>query len=544
MSYSITNSSGTTYTVTDGTINNTFDIDLIGRGYVGYGTALNTNFLRMLENFASGTAPTKPTLGQLWYDSVNNTIKVYNGASFVKISGDVPTQYASLEIANLLISSQSITGQLTNTNVNIAANGIGTVVLGKTAIAGLPTGRFLYTASNGTIQATTMQYTPTGDTVTVTSVNATNLAGAITTAAQTQITSVGTLTSLAVSGNVGIGTTSPTVKLDVQGTGAVYGRIASTNSNYAILQLTSGANTAQFETFGTNTYLTNYVSGGTLYLQQVGSGNILAFTNSLERVRIANTGNVGIGNTNPNYTLTVGGNIGFNGNLYQNGNLFRGGVTYTASASAPSSPNTGDQWYNTGNDILYTRANDGVSNFWLDISSLPSTFANVSITGNLNLSGSLTNNIIPFASNTYNLGSSARYFNAVYGVAINAQYADLAELYESDKTYEPGTVVDFGGEFEITEAKPNSKRVAGIISTNPAYLMNSLAQGHFMLPVALQGRVPCKVKGNIAKGDLLVSAGGGYAETNNDAVAGTIVGKALQDFNGNFGIIEVVVGRC
>ena len=87
MTYSITNTSGsTTYSINDSTVNqNDTDLTFIGRGYNSYGSALNTNFLRVLENFANTSAPTKPIMGQLWYDSLNGQLKVYNGSSFVAI---------------------------------------------------------------------------------------------------------------------------------------------------------------------------------------------------------------------------------------------------------------------------------------------------------------------------------------------------------------------------------------------------------------------------------------------------------------------------
>ena len=82
-----------------------------------------------------------------------------------------------------------------------------------------------------------------------------------------------------------------------------------------------------------------------------------------------------------------------------------------------------------------------------------------------------------------------------------------------------------------------------MVSTNPAYLMNSEAAGEFILPIALQGRVPCKVYGPVAKGDILVSAGNGFAEVDNNPTVGTIIGKSLMQFDQTEGIIEVVVGR-
>lgn len=129
------------------------------------------------------------------------------------------------------------------------------------------------------------------------------------------------------------------------------------------------------------------------------------------------------------------------------------------------------------------------------------------------------------------------------GTATSAQYADLAENYVSDSEYEPGTVLEIGGEFEVTIAQVNSNKIAGVVSTNPAYLMNSHCKGNNIVAIALQGRIPCKVKGPISKGDILVSAGNGFACTTSTPQFGTIIGKSLEDFSGLEGIVEVLVGR-
>lgn len=131
--------------------------------------------------------------------------------------------------------------------------------------------------------------------------------------------------------------------------------------------------------------------------------------------------------------------------------------------------------------------------------------------------------------------------NKFRGRATSAEYADLAENYVADRLYEPGTVLDFGGEFEVTVAEDETRRVAGIVSTNPGYLMNSECKGKYVVALALEGRVPCKVRGKIRKGDLLTSGGNGYARPSIDPKIGTIVGKALEDFDGPDGVIEVVV---
>jgi hypothetical protein len=138
-------------------------------------------------------------------------------------------------------------------------------------------------------------------------------------------------------------------------------------------------------------------------------------------------------------------------------------------------------------------------------------------------------------------GSGNFSAGTITATATNAQYADLAEIYKGDSDIEPGTVVVFGGEFEITECEEDSSHaVAGVISTDPAHLMNAEAEGS---PVALAGRVPCKVTGPVAKGDLMVSSSvPGHAKADNNASAGRIIGKAIEDKDGDDnGVIEVLV---
>ena len=130
------------------------------------------------------------------------------------------------------------------------------------------------------------------------------------------------------------------------------------------------------------------------------------------------------------------------------------------------------------------------------------------------------------------------------GTRLTATYADLAEYYSSDKNYSAGTVLDFGGEHEVTIAGIESNKIAGVVSAEPAYVMNGMIQCEYPVAIALQGRVPCKVKGKVSKGDMMISAGDGFAKaTIATPKLGTVIGKALQNFDGEEGIIEVVVGR-
>ena len=148
-------------------------------------------------------------------------------------------------------------------------------------------------------------------------------------------------------------------------------------------------------------------------------------------------------------------------------------------------------------------------------------------------------------SGTGNIGATGATFNTVFAKATTAQYADLAEIYIADDNYLPGTVVVFGGSKEITVTNTaHDTRVAGVISTNPAYLMNSEVQG---LPVALTGRVPCLVQGPINKGELLVTGlKPGTAQKINSArfQPGCVIGKSLKNIpDDELKLIEIVVGR-
>jgi hypothetical protein len=165
-------------------------------------------------------------------------------------------------------------------------------------------------------------------------------------------------------------------------------------------------------------------------------------------------------------------------------------------------------------------------------------------TGNINTGA----NIMPTANATANIGSATLSYNTIFAKATSAQYADLAEKYVADSNYSPGTVIEFGGTNEVTiTTVSHSAQVAGIVSTNPSYLMNSGLVDQNAIEVALVGRVPCQVVGTIAKGDRLVSSNIPGVATALDMTQyqpGCIVGKALEAYNSNsVGTIEVAVGR-
>jgi hypothetical protein len=120
-------------------------------------------------------------------------------------------------------------------------------------------------------------------------------------------------------------------------------------------------------------------------------------------------------------------------------------------------------------------------------------------------------------------------------------------MYVSDENYAPGTVVEFGGEQEITiSSASHSTAVAGIVSTNPSYLMNSTQTGDHVLPIALTGRVPCRVQGPVRKGDVLVTSSipGVAQRIGMNWQPGCVLGKSMEAIdNTEIQTIEVAVGR-
>ena len=146
-----------------------------------------------------------------------------------------------------------------------------------------------------------------------------------------------------------------------------------------------------------------------------------------------------------------------------------------------------------------------------------------------------------------NLGNVTGYWSLTGSSRFQATYAaDLAENYEGDEQYEVGTVLVFGGDKEVTTTTiKGDTRVAGVVSDTAAYTMFEACPGLKNL-IALQGRVPCKVVGKIRKGDILITSGipGVAVAANGDARVGTVVGKAIKDYDSDhIGLVEIAVGR-
>ena len=275
-----------------------------------------------------------------------------------------------------------------------------------------------------------------------------NIIGNVLTASQPFITSLGQLTSLAMGGQI----TSRSI-------------IPDANNTYS---LGSGGSTRWSKIWAYDLDISGGVSTSTI----TASGNIVINTTGAAALTTT-TAVAEVFNTTAS-TIRIGA----------------GGVTEFDSNTQSTSSTTGAVQIKGGMSVA-------TGNLYIGGSAGNAVVA----TGNIAIAG----NIIPIGANaSYNIGSTTQWFNTFYGISTQAQYADLAENYQADADYQPGTVVIFGGANEITVTdKHADHRIAGVVSTNPAYLMNAATPG---TPIALRGRVPVKVAGPVYKGDLLVTS--------------------------------------
>ena len=497
MSYTVNktnnSSSPNSYTVQDGVVNTQTDLSFIGKGYAGYGELIAENFLHLLENFANTSAPTKPIEGQLWYDSTNNRLKVYSGSAFVPAGGNVPYQSSapsSLNIGDLWVDSD--TGQL------YFYNGTASVLVGPPSSTG---------TTNGFTFDTILDSGDTNQNITKLFNDGNLLA----------IISEDTFTpKVSISGFATIkkGITLTTAISDV--------KFQGTASDADALGGVSAANYLRANA--------NDTTSGTL--------------------TVANDGGLIVG-SDSDITITVDSSGGIVSNTVQDTDItFKvndGGATTTVMTIDGSESRVG-----IGTTTPSTK---------LEVSGTTTSTAFAGaltgdVTGNINGSGSssvgtltmggtlTTKTILPDTNTSYDIGSASKQYNTVHAKATSAQYADLAEIYESDTQYEVGTVVVFGGSKEITVSDQKyDTRIAGIISENPAYIMNSKSEGQ---PVALAGKVKCKVHGTITKGSMLVASGEtGCATSSKHPPVGSVIGKALENYDSDeIGTINIVVGRC
>ena len=290
---------------------------------------------------------------------------------------------------------------------------------------------------------------------------------------------------------------------------------------------------------------------------------VFASTNTASRaVTRDGSGNFAAGTITANLTGDVSGNVTLTNTDTPNAPL---GVVFHV-AGALKSDASADLTWNPSTNKLNTTGN----------MTADTIVANTSITGDLIGTANIAERVHVTATNDVNQNlllvftgadtgtntnaplykHSPVWFNSdsdtlnapnFSGVASSAKYADLGENYVADAQYEPGTVLCIGGESEVTISdEAGSYKVVGVVSTNPAYLMNSECEGDHVVSVALRGRVPCKVIGNVNKGDVLIASDTpGYAMVgamSHNLSPLQIVGRAISSkLDAGTGVVEIIV---
>lgn len=477
MAYTINKTNGSVLTtIADGTIDNTTDLTLIGKNYSGYGELLNENLVKLLENFASSSAPANKLAGQLWWDTTNGLLKVYNGSTFKIISGSTASSSAP---------TGATTGDLwwdtTNTQLKVY-NGASWTTIGPS-----------FTATTGTSGAVV-------DTVT---------------------DSVGTshvVVKLFVNNSI-VGMISKdgvfTPQVAIGGFAQIYPGI----------QLSTGVSGATFRGDSTNAQL----------LDSLDSSQFLrsdAADTTSGTLGIKTDAGMTIG-ADDDLSLTVSGSNTLFKNATSDGDMI---FRITKSAGGETTAMTIDGATGTV-ELTATFATGNNNSQRIATTAYVDTYT-LYRDGSKNITGDLLPNANATAGVGRSIGSTSLRFQNIWGVNLNgtavaALYSDVAERFAADAPYGPGTIVELGGDAEITVVNDElSENVFGVISDKPAYLMNSQAgDNDTHPPVAMTGRVPVKVRGQVRKGDRLVSAGAGLARAAraNEANSFNSFGRALED---------------
>ncbi len=459
MPYNINRYNGTLLTtVEDGTVDTTLDIKLIGKNYAGYGEVQNENFVHLLENFAGTGEPSKKTTGQIWYDSANKKLKFYDGTKFRTTGG---AEVGTTEPVGLT------TGDFwfnTATNQLYAWDGGDFILVGPQAVADAETTQLRSRSVVDTTSATHAIVEAVIDGTTVYVISSDEF---------TLNNSLNAITGFSVikKGITLVNTPNVTSGVDVAGVTSSDHRFWGTSSNALKLGGVDATNFVRSDVAALPSVAIRFSDLG----YTVGNDNDLA---------------VYIDGTTPTIA-----------------NVLSDTITFKTTSSGTKTP-----LKLVGANLIPGTHN--VSNIGADATRYATVYA-TSFNGtatqadSLNVGGTYRTASTASSVNTIAARDSSGniYANRFEGVAAEAEYADLAEVYATDSQYSVGTVVAVGGEKEV-RASIFGDRAIGVISENPAYLMNKDADGQ---AVALKGRVPVRVIGSIKKGDRLVASDNGCA---------------------------------
>jgi len=520
-------------TVADGSINQTTDLTFVGKNYSGYGEIINENLIKLLENFSNNTKPPKAIAGQLWYNPSERKLSVYNGTMFQGLPKNVygNTKPSNLDNGDFWFNTSS--------RKLYVKDGVDFTLIGPTAGSGATAGASII-ATTVYSSADLLKQNPRP--VYLHTINPDSIL----------VVSRDSVTSLSVDDplhnrfnslkpginlpNVVEGISTGATPYYFHGTATDSIRLDGKLSTDFVLQSEYNSNKSSgFNIDNDNGIIVGPGSGTFQFHSADAEGKLTAIN---------------------------GTKISFNLRYPAISDPITNILNITGNRVLPGptvNVDIGSADVNSRFNAIYTKTIDATT---VTATTLTGTLSGIvigNVTGNLtgnvngnitgNSTGTHTGNVTTRLITTGAAGTSGSIIGAwtLSGSStLQATYADLAERYEADAVYESGTVLMHGGEKEVTIATfAATTAVAGIVSKNPAYMMNSDAGTDETHPyIALKGRVPCKIVGPVKKGDLLVASGykAGYAvkkqaHDSSDAV----IGKALENFEGSFGVIEVKV---
>lgn len=574
--------------VADGTIDTTTDIRFVGKNYAGYGEVQNENFLHLLENFANTTAPPKKITGQIWFDTATKKLKFYDGVRFKVASGaeasavapsglsagDFWWNTAAKQLFAYTGTDFTLVGPVTSPDLGTSIISAATVF--GTAITQVGPHNILRVIADNKVIAIISKAAFTLDTSKNVIEDFSVINKGITLVkSQTGISTDdfrfwGTasnsdkLGGFAANQFIQLGTSSFVSEVSFGDPGIQIGvgndlRIRVENGDDVIVENRLG-NDITFRITVTETTDERDIAVITQTALRPGQDNTYTLGTSVDRwanVFAAEftgnlTGNV-TGNTNGTHNGTVRADdltVMIDGSTKQIGFA---GCTILGTVIGALQGNVTGNATNAGQlDGLSASVNLIVAPL-TPVATIPVRTANGNITANqfvgtadkadqLAVAGVYRSAVATSAVvNTIAArdGAGDVFVNVLHGTATAARYADLAEKYLADQTYEVGTVVCIGGVNEVTAAV-HGDRAIGVVSGKPGLIMNADLQGGTL--IALKGRVPVKVQGTIKKGDKLIPAVGmpGVASAA-DKDATDYFAIALQDHESGQGTLEALV---
>ena len=500
-------------------------------------------------------------------DAVFNVPVVFGSSNVVTTGnvsgGNVLATDAVIATGNVTGGNVTTTGLIDATgNITSGANIAATNFIGNGSfLTGIDSSGISNGTSNISVASSAnITASVTGNTVTIFTASGQEVTGTVSATANVDANRISVTDTMVAGGTVTGGNLHTTGQI-TDGTMTIQtgsltsvGNIAAANVNLSGLASVTGNITGGNINTAGAVVATGNVTGGNI---NTPSGKVIAADVESTIVIVSTLANITAATASTSTTtgsLKTAGGLGVVGNAHVGGTIngtlnnaltmatsgtgLSGSASYNNSGAATFTVTSNATNSNTGSTIV---ARDASGNFsagtiTATLSGQASTIASQANSATITAASTNTANQIVLRDGSGNFAAGT-----VTALATSAQYADIAEMYSSDHPHEPGTVLEFGGEAEVKRSSQDATpRVAGVVSTKPAHLMNNKQGG---VAVALVGSVPTHVVGPVRKGDMMVSTADGRARAEANPAMGTVIGKALEDFDDAQGTIEVVVGR-